>query len=202
VFCPISKERAVCVQACKHESHCFDACCDLSLSVTNATECTLKDCLRQFTAEEALDVAYKCEECKGITQKSKVMRLYTPPNTLIIHLKRFSRPDSGGATGTQQMSFSRMQKNCARVHIPEHLHIAPFCNAAGLQAAGCRGMYELAAVSHHSGGMGGGHYTATGRAVSDARWYCFNDAVVTRPKTSPAKASTSAYVLFYRMIHS
>jgi ubiquitin C-terminal hydrolase len=198
--------RELMVQACGHESHCFDACCDLSLSVVDPNECTLTDCLRQFTAEESLDVAYRCEQCTATTKKTKIMRLYTPPTVLIVHLKRFSRPggdcgESGGGFFARQESFSRMRKNTARVDIPEQLHIVPFCNAARLAETGCRGTYELVAVSHHSGGMGGGHYTATGRAISDARWYCFNDSSVTRSK-SPAYGSTSAYVLFYRMMHS
>ena len=117
------------------------------------------------------------------------MRLYTPPATLVLHLNRFA----GGAGG----KFARLRKNGAAVAVPDRLDVAPFCNAAGLAAAGGRGVYELVAVCEHSGGMGGGHYTATGRTAGDGRWYHFNDESVARAEC-PARASSAAYVLFYR----
>lgn len=57
-------------------------------------------------------------------------------------------------------------------------------------------IYDLIGVSHHSGGMGGGHYTAHCMGANGG-WYDFNDSVVTR-RNPPAEASSSAYVLFYR----
>ena len=55
-------------------------------------------------------------------------------------------------------------------------------------------IYDLYAVSIHSGGLGGGHYTAVAK-VRDS-WYGFNDSYV----GSGADASTpGAYVLFYKL---
>jgi ubiquitin carboxyl-terminal hydrolase 4/11 len=157
-------------------------------------------------------VEYKCERCKAETRKTKAMQLYTPPATLVLHLKRFSSRGGGGGGGGggvlvalgafgRAPSFARMRKNTAAVDVPARLNIAPHCNAEGLATAHASGLYELIAVSEHSGSMGGGHYTATGCAVSDGQWYEFNDSRMRRV-SCPEGPSSSAYVLFYRMVPS
>jgi ubiquitin carboxyl-terminal hydrolase 4/11/15 len=58
-------------------------------------------------------------------------------------------------------------------------------------------VYDLVAVSNHSGGLGGGHYTADARNVDDGRWYNFNDTRASA--THPDRLSGSAvYLLFYQ----
>ena len=60
-------------------------------------------------------------------------------------------------------------------------------------------LYDLYAVSNHSGGLGGGHYTACCKNMIDMKWYSFNDSShgeltdVKRRVVTP-----SAYLLFYR----
>ena len=194
------------LQECGYQSHCFDACCDISVPLADdAHDCTLARCLQLFTETEQLDVQYKCEGCKEETQKSKRMCLWTPPLILVIHLKRFSSRSAGGGVLSalsgalsRVPSFARMRKNTTPVDVPEQLDIAPFCNTQGLQTAGIVGLYDLIAISEHSGSMGGGHYTATGRAVSDGKWYEYNDSYVRRAEC-PAGPSSSAYVLFYHL---
>jgi len=57
-------------------------------------------------------------------------------------------------------------------------------------------VYDLYAVSEHSGGLGGGHYTAKAKNPYSAKWYSFNDSFTS--ESSPQSAITSqAYVLFY-----
>jgi hypothetical protein len=58
-------------------------------------------------------------------------------------------------------------------------------------------LYDLYAVSEHSGGMGGGHYTAHGINSRTGRWYSFNDSWVSDADEKACKTS-AAYVLFYR----
>lgn len=58
--------------------------------------------------------------------------------------------------------------------------------------------YDLFAVSHHHGGLGGGHYTAHAKNTDTGKWYYFNDSSVSRADTSEL-ASSSAYVLFYQL---
>ena len=55
--------------------------------------------------------------------------------------------------------------------------------------------YDLAALTHHTGSLDGGHYTAQCRHPASRTWHGFNDAVVS--DTVPTALSASAYVLFY-----
>ena len=52
-------------------------------------------------------------------------------------------------------------------------------------------------MSHHSGYLGGGHYTATGKSPVSGEWCNFDDSYVTSTDASTARSNTS-YVLFYR----
>ena len=54
-------------------------------------------------------------------------------------------------------------------------------------------IYDLYAVSIHSGGLHSGHYTAI--AKKDGQWYNFNDSSVSTTSNIPARG---AYILFYR----
>jgi len=59
-------------------------------------------------------------------------------------------------------------------------------------------VYNLFAISQHSGSLGGGHYTATVQ-YEGRDWYEFNDSGVSRvDDMDPADSAHSAYVLFYR----
>jgi ubiquitin C-terminal hydrolase len=53
----------------------------------------------------------------------------------------------------------------------------------------------LLASQHHSGALGGGHYTAFGKNPN-GNWYHFNDEKVTLSNPEAAMNS-GAYVLFY-----
>lgn len=85
---------------------------------------------------------------------------------------------------------------------PDHLDLSPYCNPRSLasqQSMGPRPVYQLIGISQHAGSLGGGHYTAMGRNCNDNMWYEFNDTIV-RKDRAPTGASSSAYVLFYRLI--
>ncbi len=56
--------------------------------------------------------------------------------------------------------------------------------------------YELYGVCNHSGGVLGGHYTATVK-VKSGDWYLFNDTNVSKINFT-GKNNTSGYCLFYR----
>jgi len=55
-------------------------------------------------------------------------------------------------------------------------------------------MYDLYAVSHHSGSLNGGHYTS--HAKVNGQWMNFNDSNVS-PATEASLQSATAYILFY-----
>jgi ubiquitin carboxyl-terminal hydrolase 4/11/15 len=61
-------------------------------------------------------------------------------------------------------------------------------------------LYDLFAVSNHSGGLGGGHYTAFAKNCIDEKWYHFNDSRVS-PVVGNLReqlATDKAYLLFYK----
>ncbi len=58
-------------------------------------------------------------------------------------------------------------------------------------------VYDLFAVSEHSGGLGGGHYTAKGLNFRNKQWYSFNDSSAS-PTTEESCVRSTAYVLLYR----
>jgi len=58
-------------------------------------------------------------------------------------------------------------------------------------------LYDLFAVSDHSGSLSGGHYTAICRNPIDNKWYDFNDSYVSS-SSEERVVSPEAYLLFYR----
>lgn len=58
-------------------------------------------------------------------------------------------------------------------------------------------IYDLYAISNHSGSLYGGHYIAHCKNSLDGRWYCFNDSSVSK-SSEQGLVCSSAYVLFYR----
>merc|ERR1712032_448458 len=59
-----------------------------------------------------------------------------------------------------------------------------------------RSIYDCYAVSNHSGGLGGGHYTAY--AKNSGSWCYFNDSSVTENVDEKDMVSSAAYVLYYK----
>lgn len=196
---------------CGDQSFRFDTCLDVSVPLPSARECKakygsqgvpLEHCLRKFIEPEILDVEYKCEGCGHVTSRKKWLQLFTPPRTLVLHLNRFSQ--GGMSDGFGGSPFTGMRKNSAAVNVPQTLDLTPFCSELGLTAAshvmGATAQYRLIAVSDHSGGMGGGHYTATALCAWKRAWYGFNDSHVSGPYgEGPYGPSSSAYVLFFKM---
>jgi len=58
-------------------------------------------------------------------------------------------------------------------------------------------IYDLYAVSNHSGSLHGGHYTAYAHNPYEGKWYNFDDSWTNEVPSSDV-VSEAAYVLFYR----
>ncbi|KAF2674089.1 UCH-domain-containing protein [Microthyrium microscopicum] len=145
----------------------------------------LDDCFAETSKEEILteENAWYCSNCKERRQASKKLEIWTIPDVLVIHLKRFSLAGR-----------SMRDKIDVLVDFP----------VEGLDLTGRVGvdegkplLYDLFAVDNHYGGMGGGHYTAYAKNFVDDEWYEYNDASVHKiqPHSTVTKA---AYLLFYR----
>lgn len=150
---------------------------------------TLQDCLQRFSVREQLGESDKwyCSACKAHVRAFKTMGIWRLPAVLIIHLKRFKKGaawSGGGRKVDDPVLFPITGLDMAPFIIPGA--------AAAVAAAGGDGgtLYDLYAISQHSGGTSGGHYTAVCLNARDGRWYDFNDSS-TSP-TTPVPDDRSA----------
>ncbi|XP_067113097.1 ubiquitin carboxyl-terminal hydrolase 2-like isoform X1 [Osmerus mordax] len=177
---------------CSHCGYCstvFDPFWDLSLPVAKKStgEVNLMDCMRLFTREDVLDGDEKptCCRCKTRRKCTKKFTIQKFPQILVLHLKRFSE------------SCVRTSKLSTFVNFPlKDLDLREFSWDGSADA-----VYNLYAVSNHSGTTLGGHYTAYCRNPVLGEWYNYNDTRVS-PMSSSQVPSSDAYVLFYELSSS
>ncbi|XP_023648434.1 ubiquitin carboxyl-terminal hydrolase 2-like isoform X2 [Paramormyrops kingsleyae] len=182
------KSSLTCCQ-CGYCSTVFDPFWDLSLPIAKKGhgEVSLMDCMRLFTKEDVLDgdekpTCYRCKARRKCTKKFTIQRF---PKILVLHLKRFSE------------ARIRTSKLSTFVSFPlKELDLREFASENSTNA-----VYNLYAVSNHSGTTMGGHYTAYCRNPPSGEWYTFNDSRVT-PMSSSQVRGSDAYVLFYELATS
>jgi len=120
------------------------------------------------------------------------MQLWSLPDILTIHLKRFS------FNSQLQAVFNSGEKINTEVQFPlSGLDLAPYLVVSQQEAlAAGNAIYDLYAVSNHYGSMGFGHYTAFVKKES-GQWVLCDDS-----KCSPVEpdevVTPGAYVLFYQ----
>ncbi|XP_018423799.1 PREDICTED: ubiquitin carboxyl-terminal hydrolase 43 [Nanorana parkeri] len=169
--------------------------------------CTLDECFQLYTKEEQLapDDAWRCPHCKVLQQGTVKLSLWTLPDILIIHLKRFRQVGS------------RRNKLSTLVRFPlTGMDMAPHVVKRGQGSKGPGGqwsswktapspvdggqldvMYDLYALCNHHGSLQGGHYTAYCRNSLDARWYSYDDSNVELVQEDEV-CTRGAYLLFYQ----
>jgi ubiquitin carboxyl-terminal hydrolase 4/11/15 len=117
------------------------------------------------------------------------MDVWSVAPVLVVHLKRF--------TGGRNCSARKFD---GLVEFPEVLDMSKY--VVGPQKNQPL-IHRLFAVSHHSGGLGGGHYTAHAVVCQPdskkRKWYHFNDSAVRTAKPGDWETET-AYVLFYERV--
>ncbi|EDO44502.1 predicted protein [Nematostella vectensis] len=170
---------------------CEELPCE-SEELSSSYSCTLRECFELFTEPETLgeDDAWHCPKCKKHREATKQMSLWRLPDTLIIHLKRFS---------FKNILFR--DKITKLVEFPVRgLDMTPFCLDKGRLGGD---VYDLYAVANHVGNVNFGHYTAYGRLPPAAGhsdeigWRYFDDRNVT-VTAEERVVSKYAYVLFYQ----
>lgn len=132
---------------------------------------TLEDALRCFFQPKELASSDKCfcESCGKKTPWKQVLKLTHLPQTLTIHLMRFSAGNS------------RTEKICHSVYFPQSLdfsQVLPTEKDLGDAEEQSEIHYELFAVIAHVGMADFGHYCAYIRNPVDGKWFCFNDSHV------------------------
>ncbi|KAF7206804.1 ubiquitin carboxyl-terminal hydrolase 2 [Nothobranchius furzeri] len=171
---------------CGFRSTVFDPFWDLSIPIAQKSsgEVTLKDCLKLFTREDVLDGDERptCDRCKTRRKCIKRFSIQKFPQILVLHLKRFSD------TNVQMGKLSTFVKFPLK-----DLDMREFSAATSE-----RPVYNLYAVSNHTGNTLGGHYTAYCRNSALGVWYSYNDSRVSLMSSSQV-CSSNAYLLFYEL---
>jgi len=157
------------------------------------------DCFEKFREQEQLGDGdeWYCPKCKNHVKAFKEMNIWSVPEVLVIHLKRFYYERS-----RYVRSWVDREKINDMVTFPlEGLDLSRFVDEGGHEL-----LYDCYAVSNHIGGMGGGHYTAyvkyqkSDTEHKDDQWYCMDDSRSSPIDTNDV-VSPQAYVLFYRRRH-
>jgi ubiquitin carboxyl-terminal hydrolase 4/11/15 len=124
---------------------------------------SLDECLDEFGKEEILEEqeSWFCPRCKTHTRAKKKFDLWSTPDVLVIHLKRFCIINR----------FRRMKLDTLVDFPLEELDLSRYITGPD---DGKAMKYDLIGVDNHSGSMNGGHYTAYCKNFEDGRWYDFN----------------------------
>ncbi|CAK4023735.1 ubiquitin carboxyl-terminal hydrolase creB like [Lecanosticta acicola] len=184
---------------CENTSQRDEAFLDLSVDLSAHTSVT--SCLRKFSEEEMLCERNKfhCDNCGGLQEAEKRMKIKRLPRILALHLKRFKYTED----------LQRLQKLFHRVVYPFHLRLFNTTE----DAEDPDRLYELyAVVVHIGGGPYHGHYVSIVK-TQDRGWLLFDDELVEPvdksyvmnffggepvPGVQDAKQLACAYVLFYQ----
>ena len=125
---------------------------------------TLYSCLNKFLEREQLqsEQTIYCKECKQHLAPIKKFDIWSSPDVLILHLKRFQY--------TPGQFIVHREKINELVTFPlQELDLTNYVK--GIIQPDAPPVYDLYAVSEHSGGLGGGHYTAICQNFSNGKWY-------------------------------
>lgn len=166
---------------------------------------SLQDCLDEFTKEEQLgeDDLWYCPNCKKHQQATKRFDLWSVPDVLVVHLKRFSNSralrdkiDALVDFPLEGLDLTSMVGE--RKVVKKLLEAGEDLKALGLDDTEEPLLYDLFAVDEHLGGLGGGHYRAYAYNHDDKQWYHFDDSYV-----SPARPEAAVVRLLTRnLVHS
>lgn len=165
----------------------------LDLSVDLEQHSSVTACLRRFSEEEMLCERNKfhCDNCGGLQEAEKRMKIKRLPKILALHLKRFKYTED----------LQRLQKLFHKVVYPYHLRLFNTTD----DAEDPDRLYELyAIVIHIGGGPYHGHYVAIIK-TQDRGWLLFDDEMVEPVDRNYVKnffgdkpGLACAYVLFYQ----
>ncbi len=141
---------------------------------------SLVDCLHAYSAPETLEGenAWLNEESGEKENVNRKIVFWSLPDLLIISFKRFN-------------NVGRKLQNLIDFPI-ENLDLTEYTYAYNEDS-----VYDLYGVCNHSGGVMGGHYTASVKNAN-GHWYYFNDTNVSKIPNPEKIVCPQAYCLFYR----
>ena len=146
----------------------------------------LTSLLSKFGQKEKLTKGneWYCPKCKEFQLAEKKLEIFTCPEILIIHLKRFRDRKKLHNLIKFPINGLNMGKYIKYNENNENDNI-----------------YDLFAISNHLGNFSGGHYIAYAINFLDNKWYEFDDSYV-REIEENSLLTDKAYVLFYQKRNS
>jgi len=171
---------AIQCQNCAYKDDVFEPFNCLSLDVPETTQSvSLQDCLDKYFTDRETIQSWNCEKCKqqGCHKNEKI---WTLPNYLIIHLKRF--------TNTGDKIYTHVEYPLDNLKLTQYV--------ASSKNDPNNYIYSLYAVNYHSGDMNGGHYWSVCKNL-DGNWYLFNDGNVSKFHKTSDILTKDSYILFY-----
>ena len=166
---------------CNSRENIFEPFNTLSIDIT---ENTLDKCLSDyFSLTENID-SWRCDKCKHLGCQKNI-KLWSVPNYLIIHLKRFTKT---GEKKTTSINFPITDLDITHNISPEQNTKNKF-------------IYDLYAVNHHSGStINSGHYWSSCKNL-DNNWYKYDDANISKYSNDNLQQQLNtgdSYILFYQ----
>jgi len=182
---------------------------------------SLQECFSLYTSEERLgkDDAFFCPQCNKKREVVKKLGVWSVPDVLVVHLKRFRQSTRSTNKLETMVDFPMdgfdMSPNMARGS-DSPPSSEPTTNSNGLRVLSAfspwkhpkrfrmsgrdpeETTYELYSVcNHHGSDLQGGHYTAVCRNPTDGQWYSFDD-IHTKQIPETEVVTKDAYILFYQ----
>ena len=178
---------------------------------------TLEECFDLYTRAEILGAedAWHCPYCNKKQEVVKKLGLWSLPDILVIHLKRFRQQSKQRSTSKLTMLVDFPLYGFDMTPHLAHNGVQAHNNVASLGGLGWspwkkprprqqnipkydENVYDLYAIcNHHGQDLQGGHYTAFCRNPYDTQWYCFDDTRVEAVNDTNL-ITNSAYMLFYQ----
>merc|ERR1719347_1724475 len=185
---------------------------------------SLQECFSLYTSEERLgkDDAFFCPQCNKKREVVKKLGVWSVPDVLVVHLKRFRQSTRVTNKLETMVEFPMenfdMSPNMARTvenpaanrhQIPSTTTansfkvlsaFSPWKHPKRFRPGSEREdtIYELYSVcNHHGSDLQGGHYTAVCKNPTDGQWYSFDD-MHTKQVSESDVVTKDAYILFYQ----
>ncbi|KAF2906037.1 hypothetical protein ILUMI_00139, partial [Ignelater luminosus] len=190
---------------------------------------TLEECLRHYTKAETLtlDDAWRCPHCQQYLPVIKTLDVWSLPDILVVHFKRFRQQTLKGRHSTKLTTMVDFpvygfdmsphlanKKNSNSVNNSDVTENQNPIILGGVgwspwkrqrkQSNASDNMYDLYGVCYHHGtDLETGHYTAACKNPYDNQWYLYDDTKVTNlsqqtSDISSVLVNSSAYILFYQ----
>ncbi|XP_017839292.1 ubiquitin carboxyl-terminal hydrolase 31 isoform X2 [Drosophila busckii] len=187
---------------------------------------TLEQCLEHYTKAETLSAedAWRCPHCQQYLPVVKTLGLWSLPDILVVHFKRFRQHQSKGPQAAKLTTMVKFPLNAFDMspHLargvresnnqlqsleqppPSKKLRAGDSRSSTLNSRGEQKdtRYDLYAVCYHQGDtLETGHYTAACKNPYDRQWYKFDDQRVSKVPEQDIEhdiINNEAYMLFYQ----